>query len=64
MCIRDSFESIVADFEDPQSPQQVIDEVVSRAGSLDVLVNNAGMMKEATVVECDLDQWQQTLAVI
>ncbi len=58
-----NFESIVADFEDPQSPQQVIDEVVSRAGSLDVLVNNAGMMKEATVVECDLDQWQQTLAV-
>lgn len=61
--VDDHFESIIADFEDPTTPQQVIDDVISRAGSLDVLVNNAGMMKEATVEECSLDQWQQTLSV-
>lgn len=58
-----AFESIVADFEDPLVPGQVIDEVIKRCGALHVLVNNAGVMTEGTVEECGLDQWQQTLSV-
>ncbi len=58
-----AFESIVADFEDPLVPGQVIDEVIKRCGALHVLVNNAGVMTEGTVDECGLDQWQQTLSV-
>ncbi len=57
------FESISADFRDVGAAKQVIDEVVSRCGHLDVLVNNAGMMQEATVIECSLEAWQQTLQV-
>jgi len=57
------FESIRADFNDLSSPAAVIDEVASRFGSLDVLVNNAGIMQEATVVDCTLEAWQQSVNV-
>ena len=58
-----SFESVVADFSDPASVATVVQEVVSKKGGLDVLVNNAGMMQEATVAECSLDAWQQAISV-
>lgn len=57
------FESIEADFENVETPARVIDEVIKRAGSLHVLINNAGVMKEGTVEECELSQWQQTMTV-
>ena len=57
------FEGINADLSDESAPKTVIEEVLNRAGALDLLVNNAGMMKEGTVAECTLDQWKQTLMV-
>nr|WP_321250866.1 SDR family oxidoreductase [uncultured Ruegeria sp.] len=57
------FEGIAADFTRPDSPAQVIDELIAKAGRLDVLVNNAGMMQEASVEDMSLDDWQRTLAV-
>ncbi|NSY40265.1 SDR family NAD(P)-dependent oxidoreductase [Leisingera sp. ANG59] len=57
------FEAIPADFTDPDSPAQVVAEVASRAGGLDVLVNNAGMMQEARVEEMTLADWQRNLTV-
>lgn len=57
------FEWIAADFTDPDSPEQVIAQVIDRAGRLDVLVNNAGMMQEARVEEMSLADWQRNLAV-
>ncbi|KIC25066.1 short-chain dehydrogenase [Leisingera sp. ANG-M6] len=57
------FEAIPADFTDPDSPAQVVAEAVSRAGGLDVLVNNAGMMQEARVEEMTLAGWQRNLTV-
>ncbi|MEW2914686.1 SDR family oxidoreductase [Leisingera sp. JC11] len=57
------FEAIAADFTDPDSPAQAVAEAVSRAGGLDVLVNNAGMMQEAGVEEMSLDDWQRNLTV-
>ncbi|MEX0303777.1 MAG: SDR family NAD(P)-dependent oxidoreductase [Leisingera sp.] len=59
----DEFEAIAADFFNPDSPAQVIAEAVSRAGRLDVLVNNAGMMQEAGVEEMSLADWQRNLTV-
>jgi meso-butanediol dehydrogenase/(S,S)-butanediol dehydrogenase/diacetyl reductase len=45
----EEFDSIRADFTDPESPQQVIDAVIARTGQLDILVNNVGMMQEARI---------------
>ena len=57
------FETIEADLQNPDTAARVINEVVNRAGSLNILVNNAGMMQEAAVDECSLEAWQQTLNV-
>ncbi|WP_050605522.1 SDR family NAD(P)-dependent oxidoreductase [Ruegeria sp. 6PALISEP08] len=57
------FHGIAADFTDPDSPAQVIDDVIAQAGRLDVLVNNAGMMQEATVEDMSLDDWHRNLMV-
>ncbi len=59
----DRFEGIAADFTDPAAPAQVVAEVIARAGQLDVLVNNAGMMQEACVEEMTLEDWQKNLTV-
>lgn len=59
----EEFESVAADFADPGSPERVVAEVVERAGRLDVLVNNAGMMQETSVEEMSLEDWQRNVAV-
>ena len=57
------FEGIAADLADHGSPDQVIAQVIDRAGRLDVLVNNAGMMQEARVEAMSLADWDRNLAV-
>ena len=57
------FEGIAADFADPDSPEQAVAQVIDRAGRLDVLVNNAGIMQEARVEEMSLADWERNLAV-
>jgi meso-butanediol dehydrogenase/(S,S)-butanediol dehydrogenase/diacetyl reductase len=57
------FKSITADLFDPLAPDRVVSAVVARAGRLDVLVNNAGLMREALVEDMSLEEWQRTLAV-
>ncbi|MEO1191346.1 MAG: SDR family oxidoreductase [Pseudomonadota bacterium] len=57
------FEGLSADFTDPASPAAVVEQVVARAGQLDVLVNNAGMMQEASVEAMSLEDWQRSLTV-
>ena len=54
---------IPADFTDPDIPERVVAEVVDRAGKLDVLVNNAGMMQESRIEDISLEDWQRNLAV-
>lgn len=57
------FEAIEADFTDPACPAQVVAEIVARAGRLDVLVNNAGVMQEAKVEAMSLADWERTIRV-
>ena len=56
-------ECIEADFLDPATPARVIAEAVERAERLDILINNAGMMREGTVLESSEEDWAQTLQV-
>jgi meso-butanediol dehydrogenase/(S,S)-butanediol dehydrogenase/diacetyl reductase len=48
---------------DPQGLAAAVDDVVTRAGRLVVLVNSAGMMQEAKVEDMLVDDWQRTLTV-
>lgn len=57
------FESITAAFTDLESPQRTVEEAISRAGRLDVLINNVGMMQEAGIEEMSVEDWQRNLAL-
>ena len=47
----------------PGASKQIIAEVVAKAGRLDVLVNNAGLMREGTALEMSEGEWAETLQV-
>lgn len=57
------FEAIEADFTDTDCPARVVSTVIDRAGGLDVLVNNAGVMQEAAVEAMRLEDWERSLRV-
>lgn len=57
------FEGIEADFLDANAPAAVVTDVVSKAGRLDIVVNNAGLMREGTVLEMEDADWAATLQV-
>lgn len=59
----DDFETIRADLSDAEAPAKVIETLIAKAGRLDLLVNNAGVMEEGTVEEMAPEAWQRTLAV-
>ena len=59
----DTFHSIEADFSDPDTPEQVIQQVINNHGRLDALVNNAGIMLEDTVESMSLADWNRTLNI-
>ena len=59
----DAGECIQADLADPQAPAAIVAETVARAGRLDVLVNNAGVMTDSPAASLPLEDWQHSLAV-
>ncbi len=59
----DDFPSFHTDFSDPDSPAQIIEQVAVDAGQLDVLINNAGMMQEASIDDMSLADWQRNIMV-
>lgn len=50
----------VSHFDDVQS---LVDGVVDDYGQLDVMVNNAGIGSESSVVEMELDEWDRVIAI-
>lgn len=58
-----AFEHFEVDFLDPAAPQKLISQIVERHGRLDVLVNNAGLMREGTALEFSEQDWSDTLQV-
>ena len=50
-----------ADASDTAQAQQVIDEIVSAWGKLDVLVNNAGITKDNLILRMNEEQWDAVI---
>ena len=51
------FDNICVDLSEPDAPAYVIDAVEKKAGRLDILINNAGVMREARVDETSMQDW-------
>lgn len=50
-----------ADISDPAAVSQLITSVVEKYGTLDVLVNNAGITKDTLMVRMKPEQWQAVI---
>jgi len=51
-----------ADVSVPQSAKQLVEETVANLGTIDVLVNNAGINKDQLMIRMSDDDWQQIIA--
>jgi 3-oxoacyl-[acyl-carrier protein] reductase len=54
---------VVCDVADPDSVRAAVDEVVRRHGTVDVLVNNAGINVTGTVADLGWDEWRRCMDV-
>lgn len=55
--------AVKLDVTDPASIQAMVDRVLEHFGSIDVLVNNAGITADAQLVKMNQDQWDRVIAV-
>jgi NAD(P)-dependent dehydrogenase (short-subunit alcohol dehydrogenase family) len=55
--------AVAGDVGNPEDVERLFDATESRFGKCDVLVNNAGMIDVAPLVETTLDRWQRMFAV-
>lgn len=53
--------AVPTDVKDPQQVQALVERAIAHFGSIDVLVNNAGIYISGPVEEFTLDDWHQTL---
>jgi len=56
-------EAVVADVSDPGDAERVVDAAVARFGRIDVLVNNAGIIRRTTVLDITPEEWDKVFAV-
>ncbi len=57
------YEFIRADITEPGTPRRIVDECVERLGSVDILVNSAGICPLAEVLDFGRPQWDATVNV-
>ena len=52
-------EDILENLTDKDAPKRIVDKLISKTGQLDILINNAGMMKEGKICEITLAEWEE-----
>ncbi len=55
--------AVTADVTEPRQVQRAVDEVLSRLGQVDVLVNNAGTCIHRPALEVTEEEWRSVMAV-
>lgn len=55
--------AIPANIIDEEGPKHIVDETLGAFGRIDILVNNAGMFPESRIVDMDLGEWRDNLAI-
>ncbi|WP_084513935.1 SDR family NAD(P)-dependent oxidoreductase [Salipiger mucosus] len=61
--LSDEMIDVQADLGRPGTPQRVIDEVIRRFGRLDVIVNNAGIIRQSPKEHFAIDEASEILSV-
>jgi NAD(P)-dependent dehydrogenase (short-subunit alcohol dehydrogenase family) len=56
-------ELVQVDLAEREAPGRVVEELATRLGGLDVLVNNAGTGSSAACLDLELEEWEHVLAV-
>lgn len=54
------YKSDVADFD---STQKVVEDIVSEFGSIDIVVNNAGVTKDNLLLRMTIDDWEKVIKI-
>ena len=55
--------ALAGDVADPRQARQLVRDVVTAWGRLDILINNAGVWKEDRAGRGDLEVWDETIAI-
>ena len=56
-------EDILVDLRDFSSAKKIISEITNKVGQLDILINNAGIMKENSIEDMTLEEWNDHLII-
>lgn len=55
--------AVKADVSDPEEVQSLFDKALEAFGRLDILVANAGIQQDASVLDMDFQQWQKVIGI-
>lgn len=55
--------SLIGDLGEPQTTKHLVEETINHFGRLDILINNAGIIRRAPAVEFSEDDWAAVLEV-
>ncbi|HLH37956.1 MAG TPA: glucose 1-dehydrogenase [Bryobacteraceae bacterium] len=55
--------AVLADLADPQSPDRLFEGALQEFGSLDILINNAGILRRSPAVDYPAGAWNEILQV-
>jgi 2-dehydro-3-deoxy-D-gluconate 5-dehydrogenase len=54
---------VIADLADPQSPERLVASTLQEFGSIDILINNAGIIRRNPAVDYSMEDWNDVLQV-
>lgn len=60
---RDRAEAVRIDVSNPDAVEAMMNDIAKRYGSIDVLVNNAGVHVPGTVLDCSIEDWRKISGV-